>query len=262
VRRLCTCLLLLLPGLALAQAPIALRTSDPRFAPRWAEVPAPQPLVHNGQAGGHRANSYYDLTRPAGTYQIAYSLVLDDGVMTPMSPPATVTAACREWELIVRTPGLAAWTRAAGTMWWMRRAEATSGTATFWGQWKPMGQNHPHNVTRPFYPLVGWDHTVRGYKLGGSQNWPGWADPFWRLDASLAGPVFAPDVRLTEVRNVALEACLTYACNDGESPPTPTVAVPAFVHPTQPEHAGPEVNCPFTLYRTETPPQGALGCYL
>jgi hypothetical protein len=249
-------LCLLLATAAHGQAPIALRTSDPKFAPRWSEVPAPAPLAY-----GSRANSYYDLTRPAGTYEIAYSLVMDDGKMTPMSPPARLTAQCREWEVIVRTPGLAAWTRAAGTMWWFRRAEAISGTAILWGQWKPMGQNHPHNVTRPYYPLVGWDHTLRGYKLGGSQNWPGWADPFWKLDAALPGPVFAPDARLAEVPNVAYEACVTWACNDGESPAAPVVSVPAFVHPI-PEYAPPDMNCPFTIYRTNTPPQGALGAYL
>lgn len=235
-------------------------TSD--FKPHWEIVPAPTqaPTVVS------RQNGWANGLRPAGTYEIAYSLVDEQNRLTPPSPAVRITATVRDWQIAVDTPGLDPQTRAYATCWWFRPAgrQPASGAPP---PWQPLGtlpgSQTPSQVTRPFVPIGAWQcHALQAHELYQAFGWNSYGHPLWGDPSPLAAPANAPSVRVLQVDNVDFQACYSWRCNDGETDLSPSVTIPAFVHPADPSYRGPSFHAPCELGRSVIPPQGALGLYL
>jgi hypothetical protein len=238
-----------------SQAPASyVRTSDPQFQARWELIPAPdRPLSLLT-----RSNGYTGGIRQPGTFEIAYSLIDEQGQMTQPGAVAVVSPRVRDWGVIVATPGLDPQTRAAGTCWWFRTAGTT--------QWQILGagQNNqlPWQVYRPYVSLVGYErHSYQGWALFQAVNWPPFGDLFWRITSPLAPPP-APSVRLQDLDNCEFDITYTWACNRGESPAAPLLRVAQFYHPSDPNFRGLGFLTLVEAYRRLIPPQGALGMYV
>ena len=245
------CLVLLASPL-MAQSQIAVLTSDVRFTPRWETVPRPDKPVY-----ANRFNGFSFDTRPAGTYEIAYHLVDEQWQLSPRSPSVKASPAVYDWEVVASTPNLPKDTRATGTLWVYRKVDDAI--------WKVLGANlnagQPSDAIRPFVPLVGWDHSLGGFYLGNVRGWPYLSDvAYWKITSQLPAPP-TPAVRVYSCKNVACEAAIAWACNDGETPLSDPVSIPAFVHPAG-VPSPPQWHCPIVLFCNQIPPQGALGKYL
>lgn len=245
---------LLSPCIVTAQVPVSLRTSDPRFAPRWANVPAPTTALQLERHGA----AYADSRRPAGTYEIAYALVDEAWAISPVSPAVTVTATASDWDCIGTTPNVPLWTRATGILWVYRQ----QGQAA----WKPLAvdENRPHSwlAMKPFKAITGWHHDFGGHKLyQAGIGFPDLSDAtFYPPSSVLAAAPPAPVVRLLECRNQDYEVAYSWACNDGETALSPVLSVPKL-------NVNPDRHKTLRLLRSspagrQQPPQGALGMYL
>lgn len=244
---------LYLSSLLVLSAGGVVHTAD--YAPHWEQIPAPsQPL-----SVVYRQNGFANGLRPAGSYEIAYSLVDEQGRVTAPSPTVRLAAYVRDWQCAVDTPGLDPQTRAFATCWWFRVTGTTA--------WQPLGAQMnaqlPWQVLRPFVPLAGWaKHSMQSHELFQAAGFPGYdAADFWGR-SPLLPPTQPPSARLLQVDNVAYEACYSWRCNDGETDTSPAMTIPAFTHPFDVTYSGPGFHCPFTLGRNVSPPQGALGFYL
>jgi len=248
MKTLLSLLLILFSSTVAAQSPIALSTSDPKFAPHSEIIPKPIAAL----AFGTRGPGYANGSRPAGRFDVAYALVDEQSKLSPLSKPVTIASSSSDWDIVVSTPVLDLWTRAIGTMWVYR----ATGTA----EWKSLGCNRncvvPWAATRPFMPLVGWDHSLGGFQLFSTQNfWPTFSDVYWKQTSTLAQPP-PPSVRLLSCPNIALEAAYSWACNEGETPLSDVTSIAAV--PGNPA----TIHAPCQLYRNIIPPQGALGSYV
>lgn len=254
-------LLFCLTVAAAHEPPISVRTSD--FTERRERLPSP-PLAPsiNPYPGADlkgnfalvdRSNSWFNGTRPAGKYDIAYSLLTEDGKLSRPGPAVSVVALTDEWIVIVRTPGVDHWTRAVGTVWWFRPAGSSK-------PWQPLG-GLPNlqikgDVDLPALPLAGWQsHDLRGHMPLVAIGFPDSGNPFWRWDDAFPPPP-APVVRLVEVPNVDIEVAYSWACNFGETALSPVTRIKAL--PTFPAW----LNTFAEVYRGLLPPQGALGAYV
>lgn len=239
------------------------------YVAKWETIPRPyvvpqvppQNTPENPQGGGagSRLNAWANGTRPAGTFEIAYAVAGEDFRLSPLSPVVTIKAAVRDWGIVVRTPGLDRNIRGCGTCWFFRPFGSSEA-------WKVLGTElnaqWPFQATKPFVPLAGWDHALRGIPLFPAM--PGWATygaPGLETDpAATAPPV--PSVTVQDVTNEAFEFAYSWACNDGESPLSDPVTVPAFVHPYDPSYRGSDFHSPFNINRKCIPPQGATGMFV
>jgi hypothetical protein len=246
---------------------LAFAAAEPRdvttgeFAARWETIPAPwQPLSLTGPAPhGHRYNGYASGQRPAGTFDIAYSLVDEAGNVTAPSPLIHLISTVRDWQVAVETPGLDPKTRAAGTMWWFRPMGTTA--------WQPLGAQLnaqlPWQVHRPFVPLVGWArHSLQAHELFQCVGFPGMSATGYWGKSKLAAPTVPPAVRLLAIDNVGFDVCYSWCCNEGETGLSPLTVVEPFTHPFDTTYKGPGFHAPFELARNIVPPQGALGMYV
>lgn len=252
----CGLAMLMLAGRADGQA-ISVRTSDPQFSARWVNVPGPgRALTLLG-----RSNGYSNGLRGVGTFEVAYSLVDEQGRLTTPGAPSKVVSTVRDWTIVANTPGIDLWSRTQGTMWWFRRIDGASK-----GPWVTLGAQEnaqtPGQVTKPFVPICGLTtHGTRGNVLLQISGFPGYGNTFWNMNSPLTPPQ-APSVTVRMVDNVALEVAYSWACNDGESPLSAVTLIPPFVHPIDPAYRGTGFHAPFELCRLVIPPQGALGVYL
>src|SRR5262245_54013721 len=96
--------------------PLAVRTSDPKFAAKWVEVSGPsvKPVLRERRLG------FTNGLRQAGTSEVAYCLVDENNKLTAPSPVRTIQATGKDWDVVVRTPGIEKWSRAVGTLFLFR----------------------------------------------------------------------------------------------------------------------------------------------
>lgn len=253
------CLLFLTSALHAQNAdglnPVALHTSDPKFAPRWVDVPAPSIALHLEQHYGGWAEG----RRPPGTYEIAYALVDESWAISPVSPAVTVTTTAHNWECVGTTPGVPLWTRATGILWVYRQQGQTA--------WKPFGVdlNRPHAWTaiKPFKAITGWNHSFGGHVLyQAAIGFPDLADSsFYPASTVLTTGPPAPSVRVLEQANSEYDITYAWACNQGETALSPILSVSKIGGVADDNHKS------MILLRTspagrQQPPQGALGMYL
>lgn len=253
------CLLLLTCSLHAQNAaglnPVALHTSDAKFAPRWVDVPAPSLALQLVQ---HFAG-WAEGRRPPGTYEIAYALVDEAWAISPVSPAVTVAATTHNWECIGTTPGVPLWTRAAGILWVYRLQGETT--------WKPFGvdQNRQHSwhAMKPFKAITGWNHSFGGHVLyQAAIGFPDLTDATYYPASTVltTGPP-APSVRVLEQANREYDIAYTWACNQGETALSPILSVSKIGGVADDSHKT------MTLLRSspagrQQPPQGALGMYV
>ncbi len=232
--------------------PIYVRTAD--FQGQWRSVAAPWALTTHGTRSVGASSG----TRPAGTYDIAYALVDESGQLTALSDPVRITPELEDWTVVVRTPGLAGDTRAQGTAWFYRKLGNQA--------WYVLGADYnaqipayvgipPGQCDKPFVPLSCWDHTLRGIFLYHAIWWPPYGDSYFGPISTMARPP-PPAVRVLQLRNQAFEIAYSWACNDGESPLSPPVALPAVAGYPRTK------NTSVLVKRGICPPQGALGAYV
>lgn len=232
---------------------VALYTSDPKFAPRWVDVPAPSRslLIERPRYGGWSASD-----RPITPVEVAYALVDEDWKVSPVSPAVTLMPTTTGWDAIGTTPNVPLWTRATGIMWLWRNVGDT--------QWKPFAcdENRPHawNSQKPFKPIAGWHHEFAGFRLFPIGATFGTLADCPSSTTLLAAPP-APVVRLLECCNYDYEVAYSWACNERETALSPVLAVPAVAGLPASQ------NAPFKLLRQmpgspQQPPQGALGMYV
>lgn len=242
---------LLFAGSLYAQQPIALSTSDPKFAPRWETIPGPSLAL--GNAG--RRVGYNDGVRPPGSYEIAYRLVDEQFKVSPVSPAVTINPTCHDWDCVGTTPNVPLWTRATGIYWVWRTVGQT--------EWKPfatdINRQHQWLAVNPFKPICGWQHAVGGHWLYQAGNFSTWAAPQASAALTVAPPV--PVIRLLECPNKSYIVRFSWACNQNETPLSPPVTIPAV--PGNPDNK----HTPFSVVRNlpagaQQPPQGALGMFV
>ena len=232
------------------QQPVSLHTSDPKFAPRWETIPAPTQAL--GNAG--RSVGYNNGARPPGSYEIAYRLVDEQFKLSPVSSTVTINPTCHDWDCIGTTPNVPLWTRAAG-IYWVRRSTGQTDWQTFACD---VNRQHQWLAQYPFKPICGWQHTFGGHWLYQAGNFSSFV-PAPSSVLTVSPP--APQVRLLEVPNRSYVVGYSWACNQNETPMSPTITIPAVSGNPADNHT------PFTLVRNlpagrQQPPQGALGMYV
>src|SRR4029078_10056968 len=83
---------------AIAQKPepLAVRTSDPKFAAKWVEVPGPsvKPVLRERRLG------FTNNLRHAGIYEVAYCLVDENNKLSAPSPIRTIQATGKDWDVV------------------------------------------------------------------------------------------------------------------------------------------------------------------
>lgn len=234
------------------QAPVALRTSDDKFTPRWVDVPAPSlALATQSRSPGYTAG-----TRLPGSYEVAYCLSDEAWAISPVSASVTINPTVSDWDIVGTTPDVPLWTRATGVLWVYRQV----GTST----WKVLGAdvNRPHTwqAAKPFKAISCREHAFGGQWLYFTQTYPTLDDAnYYPASAVLTSAPPAPAVRLLQCPNDAYEIAYSWACNQGETALSPITAVPAVANIPATQHA------PIVLLRVlanGNPPQGALGYYL
>lgn len=255
MRNLLTLLALACASFAFGQdTPVALHTSDPRFAAKWVDVPAPAlPFLLERHSAG-----WTEGRRQPGTYEIAYCLTDEEGKVSPVSSPVTVTTATNEWAAVGSTPNVPLWARAAGIFWVYRVQGATT--------WKPFAVdvNRPHSwlAAKPYKPITTWNHSYAGqvlYQAG--IGFPDLPDPFYGISSSMPNAPPAPSVQVYEQPNVDLEIAFSWPCNERETALSPVLSVPAIAGVPSNQHKS------MWLIRqspagNQQPPQGALGMYV
>lgn len=222
-------------------SPIALKTSDPRFAPRWEPIPG-----HPHITDLYRQGAYYGNTRGVGSFEIVYALVDEQGFLSPWSPPAVVNTTVTDWDVIVRASDIPPATRAIGTLW-AYRAVGSSAYLLLGGQ---QNTDLPTRCVRPFVPLAGWDHSLGGFKLWWVHDWPSLSDPFWCYGSSLPQPP-APSASIRCLPCVDLEIAVAWEADGEEGPLSQPTFVPAL--------AGWSTHSNIYLFSNCIPPQACTG---
>lgn len=241
---------LLMAGSIFAQQPVALSTSDPKFAPRWEMIPGPTLAL--GNAG--RRVGYNNGVRPPGSYEIAYALVDEQLKVSPYSAPVTINPTCHDWDCVGTTPGVPLWTRAAG-IYWVRRTVGQQA-------WQPfavdVNRQHQWLAANPFKSICCWQHSYGGHWLYQAGNFSSFI-PQPSSVLTVAPP--APVVRLLECPNREYKIKFSWACNQNETPASPPLTIPAVAGNPADKHT------PFAVVRNlpgnpQQPPQGALGMFV
>lgn len=244
---------LLFAGICFGQTPVALHTSDPKFTPRWVDVPAPSlPLAVQPRQAGYTSGS-----RTPGSYEVAYALVDEAWAISPVSAPVVINPVTSDWDIVGTTPNVPMWTRATGVLWVWREA----GTQT----WKSLGVDENRGLLssalKPFKAVAGWQHRSGGHWLYAS-SFPGLDNiAFYPASVELAASPPAPAVRLLECPNQSYEVAYSWACNRDETALSPIASVLVVANAAANRHA------PIVALRTmpsnpQQPPQGALGMYV
>lgn len=212
-------------------------------------IPAPrQALAFLGNAGGY--------PNPAGTYEVAYTLVDTQDRHSDRSPSTTFTAG-KGWRVVVNPVGLAKDNPAVAVCYWWKDD----------GIWRVFGGpvfcENPAGVTRPYFPLAGWQYywaqghvlepTVLAEFNWNKYWWPVWSETFWKKSSTIPAPAQAPSIRVYDAPLPVAECQVAYswACNEGETALSPVTQVPA----------GPGRQS-IDLARNVIPPNGALGMYV
>jgi hypothetical protein len=234
-------------GVVQPPEPLAVRTSDPRFAAKWVEVTAPsiKPVLRERRTG------FTNGLRHAGPYEIAYCLVDENNKLTAPSPIHTIQAPGKDWDVVVRTPGLDRWSRAVGTLFLFRSPGKP---------WLPLGAqingSVPQNVVYPYLPICGWQrHALRGNLLHQAADWPAFDDPFWRKGSTLPAPTQPPEARVFHCPNIDLEFAYAWRCNNGETKLSDIISV-------KKKDGAAGLQSGFEVFRNCIPPQGALGMHV
>jgi len=243
------CLLFLASPLY-AQNPVALRTSDPKFAPRWVDVSAPTvSLTLRDRFAGYTAGM-----RTPGSYEIAYAFVDETFKVSPYSPPVTINPTTHDWDCVGTTPGTPLWTRAVG-IHWVKRAAGETAWETFGVD---LNRQHQGTTIYPYKSITGWDHAWGGHWLYQAGTFAAFVP---QSSTSLTAAPPAPVIRLLECPNSAYDVAYSWACNQGETALSPIISVPAKAGAADNRHA------PISLIRSLAngvgqPPQGALGMFV
>lgn len=222
------------------------------FTPQWATIPTPDSLTLVRRDGS-------DPAKP-GTYEIAMSLVDDQGRVGPMCDPVTFTAKMPNWLLRIRWHGIEMLTKAVAVCLWHRRVDIDTTEDAAWYEMAPYNGNKDETVT-PFLPLSGWDshskrcvHIKRADRRYPQMTWKPYAQ--WDKSTTLAAPP-QPTVELLHTPNKVTGVSFAWVGNDGESLPSPVLTVqplPGF------DNAN---SSPIYVARTPyLPPNGALGMHV
>lgn len=242
---------LLLASVCFSQTPVALHTSDPKFAPGWEVVSPPQyPFAFAGRSAG-----YTNGVRTTGSYEVAYCLVDEFSAVSPPSSPVVINPKTNDWDIVGTTPGVPLWVRAGGIYWVWRPVGTT--------QWKHFAvdenRQHQWHAMRPFKAICGWQHTYGGHWLYQAGNFSSFLNGFPASRQIVKSPP-APVVRLMECPNSSYDVAYSWACNENETALSPILTVAATT-------GSPIQHAPFIVIRqlpagNAQPPQGALGSYV